>query len=63
MKLFVIMANDFPEGVMDDEAKAEELVKARNDADKIACGEASRQQIRGRIYWRSYPFELNKVGQ
>lgn len=59
MRLFVIMSNDYPAGVMDDETKAEALVTSRNEADKN-MPEVKKHQ-RGRIYWRSYPFELNAV--
>lgn len=61
-KYFVIMANDFPEGVMDDEVAAEAIVKARNEADKANEPE-KRRMGQGRIYSRSYPFTLNEVGQ
>lgn len=59
MKLYVIMTNDFPTGVMDDGEKAKELVRVRNEADKVRA-ETQRQT---RVYWNAYEFELNQVGK
>lgn len=66
MKLSVIMANDFPAGVMDDEAAAEALVKERNEAEKIRTskpGYLSREGGGSRVFWHCYPFTLNEVGK
>ncbi len=60
MKVFVIMSNDFPAGVLDDEKKAEAFVKAKNAAeDDIKFRDRINKGLPGRIYWRSYGFELN----
>jgi hypothetical protein len=57
MRVFVIMGNDFPAGVMQAREDAEKLCAEKNTADAIA---ADRDR-RGRIYWRYYPFKLNKA--
>lgn len=60
MQLFVIMSNDFPAGVMDDEAAAQALVDARNRAE--ASAEKTGSTLgRSRVFWRAYAFELNRV--
>lgn len=56
-RLFVIMGNDFPAGVRDDEAAAEALCKERNDAERSLRAAYEMP----RIYWRVYPFDLNAV--
>ena len=63
-RLFVIMGNDYPAGVMDDEAAAEALCKARMDAQRaelIAQHGESGKHYSPRIYWRVYPFDLNAI--
>lgn len=57
MKLYVIMGNDFPSGVMDDEAKAAAFCTNRMDAQR----DPQHPHVSPRIYWRYYEFELNKV--
>jgi len=56
MKMFVIMANDFPEAVFDDENKAKAFVVAMNASDRRRCESLHAT----RIYWKCYEFELNK---
>ena len=49
MEVWVVMGNDFPEGVYDSEAKAAAAIKVyklNNDQ---------------RIYWRAHKFTMNKV--
>ena len=50
--VYVIMANDFPDCVLSDEAKAEAYAKNRNDAD------LARHPHR-RIFYRVHPFKLD----
>ena len=57
MKVYVIMSNDYPAGVMDNEVSAEALVETRNETDKNSVEVKNHQ--RGRIYWRCYEFEMN----
>jgi len=63
-RLFVIMGNDFPAGVMDDGAAAEALCKARMAAQRAALiaqhGESGKHWSLP-IYWRVYPFALNAI--
>lgn len=59
MKLFVIMANDFPAGAMDDGDRAEAFCRAKNEADK----EQRVKQMRSPIYWKSYEFDLEVIKQ
>jgi hypothetical protein len=54
--LYVIMGNDFPAGVMDDEAAAERLC-----ADRNALNDDRRNRRQLSIYWRVYPYTLNQV--
>lgn len=56
MRVFVVMSNDFPAGVMDDEAKAEAFCKAKMLEQKRCL----KMHMAPRIYWRVYPFELNQ---
>jgi hypothetical protein len=54
--VWVIMGNDYPEAVFDNEADAEKDVAARKKLDEI-----SRQNMVGyssKIYWRAYKFVL-----
>lgn len=63
-RLFVIMGNDFPAGVMDDEAAAEALCKARMDAQRAKLIEEhgpSGKHWPPPIYWRVYLFVLNAI--
>lgn len=63
-QLWVIMGNDFPAGVMDDEAAAETLCRQRMDAQKAALIEQhgpSGKHWAPRVYWRAYPFDLNAI--
>ena len=63
-RLFVIMGNDFPAGVMDDEQKADALCKARMDAQRaelIRLHDESGKHWSPPIYWRAYPFDLNAI--
>lgn len=50
-KIYVIMGNDFPSGVVSTKANAERIVKEKMD----------RQKEKGptRIYWRWYKFVLD----
>jgi hypothetical protein len=50
--VWVIMGNDYPEAVFDNEEAAEQDVEARKKLDKI--------EHRGmtKIYWRAYKFTL-----
>jgi len=59
VKLFVIMSNDFPAGVMDDGAKAEAFCRTKNAADK----NRTTLEGRSRIYWVSYEFTLGLIKQ
>lgn len=52
MKVFVIMTNDYPAGVMSDEEAAEALC-AKHNADERARGP--------RVFWRAYDFELDNT--
>jgi len=53
MKIYVVMGNDYPKAAFSSEQKAEEFIAVMKAADK----KADRS---GRIYWRSYEFELDK---
>lgn len=53
MKVWVIMGNDFPDGVASSEEKAKEHIK-KAKADWEKKHPESRM-----IYWRSYEYELD----
>ncbi len=60
MKVYVIMGNDYPDGVMTDKSTAEELCELRMDAQKRRKGIKGDPCERGpRIYWRTYEYELD----
>ena len=56
--VYVIMGNDYPAGVMDDKDAAEKLCEARMQRQKDSM---AKNQYAPRIYWRTYPFELNAI--
>lgn len=58
MKVYVIMGNDYPSRVYADEAKAEAFVDEKTREEKELAAKPVHQRSRGRIYWRSYEFEL-----
>jgi hypothetical protein len=56
MKVYVIMGNDYPGAVFDNEAAADRFIalkKAENDKNMS-------QGMGGKIYWRKYEFKLNE---
>ena len=55
MKVYVLMGNDYPAAVFDNEAYGESIVS------KLKEKEAAirKQHIAPSIYWRLYDFELN----
>jgi hypothetical protein len=53
MKVFVVMGNDFPDAVFDNEAAAENYCVGKRGNYKEGSGI-------GRIYWRIYEFELQE---
>ena len=53
---YVIMGNDFPAGVFDDEQAAERIC-----ADRNMLNDERRKQHQLSIYWRVYPLTLNEV--
>ena len=57
MKVWVIMGNDFPDAVFDNEEAAEAHIKARKAEGKIHGGSYAK------IYWRAYEFPLQSVTQ
>lgn len=59
MKLFVIMSNDFPAGVIDNGEQAKAFCQTKNEADK----EQRTRQMRSPIYWKSYEFDLGVIKQ
>ena len=64
MRVFVIMGNDVPAGVMDDGEKAEALCKARMAKQRAALIKEhgpSGKHWSPRIYWRAYPFDINAI--
>ena len=52
MRVFVVMANDFPDSVYLDEGEAERYAKAETEKSR------ERPDYLPRIYYRVYPFEV-----
>lgn len=62
MKLYVIMANDYPQGVFNAEDKARDFCKVANDAERELQRDARGQQHPiSPIYYKFYEFTLNEV--
>lgn len=65
--VYVIMGNDFPDGVVDDEAAAQAICKERMEAQRAQLvkehGEGKGALYSPRIYWRAHAFELNAISQ
>ena len=57
-EVWVIMSNDFPVGVFNNETDAEALCKANNAADKAR---AERDGPTARVYWKAHKFTLGEV--
>ena len=57
MKLYVIMGNDYPAGVMDNETAADALCQSRMDEQKKGL----KPYEMPRIFWRAYAFDLNEL--
>lgn len=60
MKLYVIMGNDFPSGVMSGKEEATDWCNARMDEQRIENNNRSLANRRPPIYWRSYEFEFDR---
>lgn len=64
MKLWVIMGNDFPNGVCDSKHAAETAIKSLKERNRVSIrqqyGEAAGEYHPG-IHYRSYEFTLNEV--
>lgn len=56
MKVYVVMGNDYPHCVFSSETVAEAYCNAKTAKEK----EMSDKQIRSRIYWRHYEFEVRE---
>jgi hypothetical protein len=53
MKVFVLMGNDFPEKVFNDETDANSYCEA------LQADPSNQRKYGGRVvYWRIYPFDL-----
>lgn len=53
MRVWVIMGNDYPDAVFDNEAAANTFIEINKAQDKIRFDGAYT-----RIYWRAYTFEM-----
>lgn len=58
MKVYVVMGNDFPECVFDNEASAKAFCDRATDENKKAIAASSGIVSHSRIHWRYYEFEL-----
>lgn len=53
MRVWVVMGNDYPDAVFDNEVAANEYIRKARTIDKVKFGDTYT-----RIYWRAYTFEM-----
>jgi hypothetical protein len=56
--MYVVMSNDYPDAVFNDETAANIYCEGQNDAPENQLGFGGK-----RIYWRVYKFKINQPGQ
>jgi hypothetical protein len=61
MKHYVIMGNDFPEGICSTAEKADAVVALKRGEEQDKLRAAGETHGRPRIYWRAWAFEVDAL--